>query len=217
MENYIGNSAQKHCKLSVYSSESGNFSIGSPGIECKPGIYVSVEEIENLTQMIKATLELKGKFPETSLNIFENFKNMVQILCLDYSDYHSISNPIFSPTLKKPKDIWDKVFENQEIGCYITGDECKDICSIVTQYIKDSGIKDLEVKIKQMEESLVSCKLTIKSLESTLKSKNKEINALYDELKDFQRLSPQRNLNQARFIDSETTTYDDNELSIIQQ
>ena len=217
MENFIGNSAQKHCKLSVYSSESGNFSIGSPGIECKPGIYVPVEEIEYLTQMIKKTLELKGKIPESSLNLFENFKSLVQILCLDYSDYCLGSHPIFESATKRPKDIWDKVFENQDTGCFITGAECQDVCGLATRFIKDLGIKDLEEKIKHMEESLVSCKFSIKHLENTIKSKNKEISALYDELKDLQQLSPVRNLDQARFIDSETTTYDDNELSIIQQ
>src|SRR5574343_572684 len=161
MENFIGNSAQKHCKLSVYSSESGGLSIGSPGLDTKLGVFVSFDEIEILTQTIRKALEIKGKVPENTLNSFENFKNLLQLLCLDYLDYviDIQSNSVYS--FSKPKDIWEKLYENQDTGCFVTGHECQDVCNVITDLIKESGWKDAEERINKMKENLVDYKLCI--------------------------------------------------------
>jgi hypothetical protein len=159
-----GNFAQKCNKLSWVSSDSGNFyqDYDAP----RNGIVVDKEELENLVGFVRNALDKKGKNFEGNYGLFENLKGIVRVLCQDYLKDEIEEGGRMED---RNKDVWEKIFGNWENGCFLNGDECRDVGLVLTGLIRESGLSDLESKIRKLQENVVSCKIKIFNFSTVLK------------------------------------------------
>lgn len=210
------NAAQKMGKLSIYSSESC-VSIESPGYEGRNSISLFIEELEAINNMIRSALEVRGKTVESVGNAQSDLKILARVICeeaVNSKDYKEKSEKWEKEVVELGKytkewDNWRKIWVNSGSGCYLTGKECREACAVVIGLIRETGREDVEDRVRVLEEKLVDAKLCIKKLRETLKEKNKEILCLVEEFKRNEGVVADRDLNAARYIDSETTNFED--------
>lgn len=203
-------------KLSIYSSESV-VSIESPGYEGRKSVNIFVEELEIINNMIRCALEFKGKVVESVGNAQEDLKILVKVVC----DEVVGDGKIGENREKWEKEVvelgkftqglenWKKIWVNSGTGCYLTGQECKETCAVVVGLMREYGREAAEERIRVLEGKLFDAKLCIKQLRDVIKAKNKEISTLTEDFQRAECILANRDLNAARYLDSETTNYED--------
>ena len=211
------NAAQKMGKLSIYSSESC-VSIESPGYEGRSSMSLFIEELEGINRMIRSALEVRGKVVESVGNAQGDLRVLARVICDEVvsskEEFKGSSEKWEKEVVELGKytqgwDSWRKIWVNSGSGFYLTGKECREACAMVVGLIRDSGREEIEDRVRVLEEKLVDAKLCIKKLREVLREKNKEILGLVDEVRRNEGVVAVRDLNAARYIDSETTNYED--------
>lgn len=192
-------SNQKLCRLSIVSSESYEGSIeGSVCEEHTPRVSINQlqDELQFVMSTMLSTLATQGIAPELSTSVLDSLKLLTTLVC---SEFLKVSQTVREVRLEENSqqgpleitvnliknndhDLLGKVFEMPKTGLLISKKECEELAALLVGAIRDSSSHDLNQKIAKMQERLISCEQTTKTMKKKIQEKDFEIQELKEEL-----------------------------------